>query len=144
MEKIPAPTMVKLPAEIKNAILSYIIDLQTLRNLVHSHPAYHQAYLSVRAKTLTNVTIHDLAARSVDILHPTPVCELVLSFTTGSGPGAGRRLALRGRFISIEDTTFRDGIVKDIAEAMHILYIHQLSTTTTTTTTTPTTTKPPV
>lgn len=121
-------TIEKLPVEIRNKILLYITDSQTLSNLVHAVPTYHQAYLSVRNKILTNVTIHDLAARSIDIIHPTPVCELALNFHSRSGLGAGRQIALRGRSINIEDTTFRDQILQDMAEAMHTIFIHQLST----------------
>ncbi|KAG7004550.1 hypothetical protein G7Y79_00024g055000 [Physcia stellaris] len=130
-------TLEKVPVEIRIKILSYITDLRTLSNLIHATPVYHQAYSSVRNKVLTNVTIHDLAARSIDILHPAPVCELALKFSTGHGPSSGRQLALRGRFINIEDTTFREQILKDIAEAMHRIYIHELAASANTTTSIP-------
>lgn len=138
-EKSPSysGTLEKVPVEIRIKILLYIIDLRTLSNLIHAVPAYHQAYLSVRNKVLTNVTIHDLAARSIDILHPAPVCELAFNFSAGHGPGAGRQLALRGRSINIEDTTFRNQILKDIAEAIHIIYIHELAASANTTTSIP-------
>lgn len=125
--------METLPIEIQLGILSYITDLQTLGNLIHAAPAFHRTYLSVRNEVLTNVTIHELAARSINILSPNPVCELALNLTVGVGSSQKQVSATRGRSINEKDTAIRDAIIKDVAEAMHTIYIYQLEKNRTTT-----------
>ncbi|CAF9907658.1 MAG: hypothetical protein HETSPECPRED_007209 [Heterodermia speciosa] len=59
-----------LPMELKQRILRYLDDIETLHAITHASPEYHTVYLELREELLTKVTLKLLEFRGIDLSEP--------------------------------------------------------------------------
>ena len=63
----PNSSIETLPTELKLEILELVPDLKSMGALVHASPSYHQLYVAERERTLTRLTLADLAERGIEL-----------------------------------------------------------------------------
>lgn len=65
-----AVSLESLPSEIKVMILCHMLEVSSLRDIVHASPTYHQVYLGAREEILHNITSQTLQKNNIGLLDP--------------------------------------------------------------------------